>query len=357
MKKILLYIVIILFTQCVEEDFFGLSSYGEIKSLEVSNQASQAVINSQEKTVKVEIPAGVDLTSIKIRILSISSFATSDINVGDEVDLTDPVLIEITAEDGMVSNWTLSAYVAASNPQLPDSDFNRWYQTADGYYEPGESASTTIWGTGNPGTKLLGLYPTTPLEREADNLAVRMETLYNGSLPATFGAPISAGSIFTGKFDVNNIDLSDPSAAIDFGIPFAGRPASFKIKYSYVPGAENKDKNGNVLSYGDACDIFILLEVRNESESRRLATAWFRSEASVESLTDLQVEFSYGELPADAPDYTKPPDGLYVGSDSAAFILPTHLTFVASSSYDGNSFGGAVGSLLIIDDLELIYDD
>ena len=68
MKNILLCIVIILFTQCVEEDFFGLSSYGEIKSLEVSNQASQAVINSQEKTVKVEIPAGVDLTSIKTLI-------------------------------------------------------------------------------------------------------------------------------------------------------------------------------------------------------------------------------------------------------------------------------------------------
>jgi hypothetical protein len=30
---------------------------------------------------------------------------------------------------------------------------------------------------------------------------------------------------------------------------------------------------------------------------------------------------------------------------------------VASSSFDGNNFGGAVGSLLIIDDLELIYEE
>ena len=68
MKKILLFLsYIILFTQCVDEGFFGFSSFGEIKAIEVSNQASQAVINSQEKEVSVEIPAGVDLTNITIR--------------------------------------------------------------------------------------------------------------------------------------------------------------------------------------------------------------------------------------------------------------------------------------------------
>ncbi len=357
MKKILLFLsYIILFTQCVDEGFFGFSSFGEIKAIEVSNQASQAVINSQEKEVSVEIPAGVDLTNITIRSLTISSFAISDKNAGDSIDLTQVVPVNITAEDGTITNWTIEAFVAASNPQLPDSDFNVWYQTADGYYEPGESAATTIWGTGNPGTKLLGLYATTPLEIEQDNLAVRMETLFNGNLPASFGAPISAGSIFTGKFNSENIDFSDPSAAIEFGTPFAGRPGSFKIKYSYVPGPENKDKDGNLLSYGDACTIYILLEVRNGSDSRRLATAWFNSDDSVESLTDLQVNFTYGELPPDTPDYAKPPDGKYIGSDSASFILPTHLTFVGSSSFDGNSFAGAVGSLLIVDDLELVYE-
>ena len=73
-------------------------------------------------------------------------------------------------------------------------------------------------------------------------------------------------------------------------------------------------------------------------------------------MTQLQVPLTYGELPADAPDYAKPPDGQYVRADSVEFILPTHHTFVATSSFDGANFAGAVGSLLIIDGLELIYE-
>lgn len=350
----LLLMIICLFG-CVEEDFFGLSSFGEIKSLEVSNQASQAVIDKKGKTVTVEIPGGVDLTNIVIRSLTLSSYADSDKKVGDIINLTDSTLIHVIAEDGTLTVWTIKAEVAALNPQLANSDFNAWYKTADGYYEPGDDPATTIWGTGNPGTKILGLFPTTPLEITDDNLAVRMETLFNGNIPAGFGTPISAGSIFTGKFNPDKIDLSNPMAAIDFGTPFAGRPESFIIKYSYLPGAENKDKQGNPLPYDDACDIYILLEIRDVSGIRRLATAWFRTDEIVEEAVIEQVDFIYGELPPDAPDYARPPDGNYVRADSASFILPTHLTFVASSSFDGNNFAGAVGSVLIIDDLELIY--
>lgn len=357
MRKIFIISVIsIIAFSCVKEDFFGLSPYGEIKSIEVSNQASQAAIDSETKNVTVEIPGGVDLSELKIQKLSLSSFATSDINVGDSIDLSDTVLINVTAEDKLsITTWTIKASVASNTPQLSNSDFNLWHQASGGYYEPGESAETTIWGTGNPGTKLLGLYATTPLEIEDGNLAVRMETLDN-NLPPIIGTPISAATIYTGKFNSDNIDPSDPQAAIDFGTPFAARPKGFQLKYSFTPGAENKDKKGNALDYSDACDIYLLLEVRNGSNSKRLATAWFRNEASVPELTNLNVDLIYGELPADAPDYTKPEDGNYVRADSVDFILPTHLTFVATSSFDGANFAGAVGSLLIIDDLELIYE-
>jgi len=358
MKKIIIISLISMMTlSCVKEDFFGLSPYGEIKSIEVSNQASQAVIDAQNKYVTVEIPGGVDFTTLKIQKLTLSSFATSDLNPGDSIDLSESVLINVTAEDDItLTTWTLKASVASNTPQLANSDFNIWYQTSEGYYEPGESGESTIWGTGNPGTKLLGLFATTPLEIEDGNLAVRMETLYNGDFAAGFGTPISAATIFTGKFDPDKIEISDPQAAIDFGTPFAARPKGFQLKYSFKPGTENKDKQGNPLDHSDACDIYLLLEVRQGSTSKRLATGWFRSDNTVTELTNLNINLTYGELPAEAPDYSKPEDGNYVRADSADFILPTHLTFVATSSFDGANFAGAVGSLLIIDDLELIYD-
>lgn len=358
MKKLFLFIAFIslILGSCIQEDFFGLSPYGEIKSIEVSNQASKANIDAQNKTVEIEIPGGVDLSNITIQELTLSSFSLSDKNLGDTLNLNEVETMIIKAEDGTKTTWTIKAKVASENPQLSNSDFNSWYQTSGGYYEPGESESTTIWGTGNPGTQLLGLLATTPLEIENGNLAAKMETLYNGDLAANFGTPISAGSIFTGKFNSDNIDISNPEAAIDFGTPFSGRPKAFKIKYSYTPGSENKDKNGNLLDYGDACDIYLLLEVRNSSGEARLATAWFRGDENVENSIEIQLDLVYGELPADAPDYSKPPDGKYVSSDSASFIAPSHLTFVASSSFDGKNFAGAVGSILIVDDLELIYE-
>ena len=358
MRKNLVFVMLTALTlsSCIKEDYFGFSPFGNIKSIEVNNQASQATINSNEKRIEIEFPGGVDLTNLTIQRLTLSSFATSDRNIGDQINLSDSALINITAEDGTVTQWVVRSFVASANPQLSNSDFQLWYQTSQGYYEPGENAENTIWGTGNPGTQILGLYATVPIEREEGNYAPRIETLYNGDLAAAFGTPISAGTIYTGFFDPDNLDLNDPQAAIDFGTPFAGRPLRYNLKYSYIPGPENKDRDGDPLSYGDAADIYCLLEVRSGNTVRRLATAWYREENSIEDLSDLTVDFLYGELPPGTPEYMIPENGLYVPEDSASFIFPTHLTFVASSSFDGANFAGAVGSLLVIDDLELIYD-
>ena len=53
----------------------------------------------------------------------------------------------------------------------------------------------------------------------------------------------------------------------------------------------------------------------------------------------------------------KPIDHGFVSADSASFVLPTHITFVASSSFDGANFAGAIGSVLIIDDVEMVYKE
>lgn len=56
------------------------------------------------------------------------------------------------------------------------------------------------------------------------------------------------------------------------------------------------------------------------------------------------------------PAYMKPQNNLYVDAAKASFILPTHITFVASSSFAGAQFAGAIGSKLVIDDVKMIYD-
>lgn len=358
MKKVFLITTVfaILVWSCVEEDYFGKSQYGYINTIEVSNQSGTATISIDSLLITVEIPGGVDLTSISIEKLEISSFANSNKSQGDILNLINDDNIVVTAEDGTVYNWTIRTFVASETPQLDNYELNDWYMTATSYYEPGRDAASTIWGTGNQGTQILNILATIPEDLGNDNLAAKMITYDNGALAGTFGAPISAGSIFTGFFDPDNIDLSDPQAAIEFGTPFAGRPLKIRFKYSYVPGDENKNQNGDPLSYGDACDIYALLEIRQGGEIQRLATAWFRSDATQNELISHEVEFTYGELDNSFPEYMYPENNNYVSQDVAEFGLPTHITFVASSSFDGANFAGAIDSTLIIDDIEMFYE-
>lgn len=356
MKNIFLFTLTIAFlNSCVKEDYFGLSDSADILNIQVSNQADQAQINSETHIIILNMTPGVDISKSVIQELELSSFATTSKQVGDTLNLTHDNVLEIIAENGNIVSWKLEAQYASAEPQLSNTDFNMWYQTAKGYYEPGAAADNTVWCTGNAGTSLLGLYATTPYDKDNDDYAVKMETLDNGRLSAAFGAPISAGSIMTGVFNADNIDPANPRAAIDFGTLFTGRPSALRISYSYTPGKVNKDKDGNKLDYGDMCDIYAILEVRQDDEARRLATAWFRSGDEQQDSKDLELVFSYGKLDDSFPDYMKPTNGLYVNSDIIDYVLPTHIIFVASSSYNGDHFAGAVGSTLYIDNLWLEY--
>lgn len=345
-----------LVTSCIREDHFDESEFANIKSLLVAGQSGNAVINKEMALVVVQIPAGVDLSKIKIESIEFSSFAKSNINAGSIIDLNNDVQVNIVSENGTARQWTIKADVASATPQLDNFDLNLWYSTATNYKEPGESAANTIWGTGNRGTQLLNKLATKPVTINGSNLAAKMETLDNGPLGSVFGAPISSGSIFTGYFDPNNIDPANPEAAIDFGTPFTGRPDKLQFKYTYEPGAVNKDKQGNILSYPDAADVYAILEVRENGVAKRLATAWIRTENLQNQLTVKEVVFTYGALDSSFPDYMKPANNQYVSAANAGFVLPTHITFVASSSFAGAKFAGAVGSKLVVDDVKMIYN-
>lgn len=356
MKNInIVLIVSILLASCVSEDYYGYSPHGNIKKFEVRNQASTAVINNDSLLITVEIPGGIDLTTIDIQTIEVSSFAKADKETGDIIDLTDLATINVEAEDGSIHTWKVKAFVASATPQLENWNLNLWYKTATDYYEPGADANSTIWTTGNAGTQILNKLATIPEDLGNDNLAAKLITLDNGKLAGTFGAPISAGSLITGVFDKDKLDPGNPMAAIDFGTPFTGRPSAIRFKYSFSPGEENKDKDGNVLDYPDACDIYALLEIRLGGKTERLATAWFRHDELQEEFITEEIAFTYGEMDNSFPDYMKPVDHGYVSIDSSSFVLPTHITFVASSSYDGANFAGAIGSTLIIDDIEMVY--
>ncbi|MEL4306480.1 PCMD domain-containing protein [Joostella sp. CR20] len=348
-----LFIIILLCSACVDEDYFGLSSSADITNIEVSSQSGNPYIDAINDSIRIDVANGTNLEIIVIRSLKLSSFATATIAVGDTLDFTNgTVITNITAEDNTVSPWILSVFEIGSQPQIDNSDFSVWHNEGS-YLDPGVDDASSVWGTSNPGVVFAGIDPNAEqVEITPNNYGVKLTTRYT-RLGAVVNKPIAAGSVFTGDFLEDNISFNNPLDAIEFGTPFTATPTSFSVDFKYTPGETNIDANQNNLSYPDTGDMYILLERREDNITKRVATAWHRIDAETGSdLQNITVDFTYGELPADTPSYMLPKDGELYAETSET---PTHLVAVFTSSANGDYFEGAVGSELIIDNVILNY--
>ena len=245
----------------------------------------------------------------------------------------------LTASDGT----KISYYVVLRDYQLPDSGFEDWYSTTGmngkSFYEPGKSAETTVWATANQGTSTFGVYCTTPVVIDG-NKAVQIVT------GETSMVPVTAGTIFTGTFDINGaIDHpTDPKQATVFGIPFCLRPVSIKFKYKFQPGSRyvRAVLNNPVNIFGgftiedipgnDMFTVYSVLEKRDGTNVTEVGRANMVSGDAQGVMTEVSLPYTYSSTEK-----------------------PTHIYVVFASSKDGDHFTGAVGSTLTIDDVELVY--
>ncbi len=261
---------------CIQEDRFGLSGFTAIKAFEIPGQSGATTINSTDRTIAVSFPEGTDLTSLAPSVIKLSNFATVEPGVGEAQDFSAPVIYTVTAEDGTQADWEVTAIRAEPQPQLPNSNFDQWYD-AGGYQQPGENADNTIWDTANKALALVGRFNTFPEDLGGGDLAARMV-----SQEAPLILRMVAATLYTGSFTDGFPSATDPRSNIDFGTPFAGRPQAFRVDYRYLPGEEYLDADGNPLSGGDQADIYVLLEKREGDEVARIATGWYRSDERVE---------------------------------------------------------------------------
>jgi len=348
MKYIYLFFVF-LSVSCIPDDKFGLSTWKEIKEFEVPGQAGVSVINKDSLTIVIPVNFDYDQSSVAASKIVLSNMASSTPGVGESQDFSEgAVIYSVTAEDKSIAEWAVSLKIQQSEVQLPNSDFNLWYD-AGGYPEPGDGITTSVWSTANKALALVGSFNTEPISDGNNGFYAKMTTI---QAPAI--VRIAAATLFTGSFTDGFPSIDDPRSNIDFGTPYTSVPNGIKVMYKYNPGESYEDADGNPLPGSDACDIYVLLEEWAETGSstikRRVGTAWHRSSDIISDWTDLNLTFTYGELPNSDPDYMKPADG-YAPEGSK----PTHITVVFSSSALGDFFTGAIGSVLEVDDFELIY--
>ncbi len=274
----------------------------------------------------------------------------------------------VTSEDG---EWSKEYQVLVTAAGIStEFNFDNYYDvkrllyTYNVFYDITPATKDTMdWASGNAGFALTGMgnqdpssFPTACAENGKVNKCAKLETKSTGSFGAGVGMPIAAGNLFMGTFDVLNA-LTNPLKATRLGVPFQSVPTALKGFYKYKAG-ETYEVNGQPVSgKKDNWDVYaVFYEVskdvpyldgnvvaNNFSDASIVSYARIaeadRKEAS--EWTEFYIEFL--TKPGKIIDTQKLLNGGY------------NISIVLTSSINGNTFEGAVGSTLYIDELELIY--
>ncbi len=240
-----------------------------------------------------------------------------------------------------VTDSAEKAFRTEAADQLENFSYDSWY-IAGKAWMPNKDENIQIWDTANPGSAGLGLVPTVPEENVVVNgKAVKMVTEV-----APIINMLAAGNIYTGKFD----KLAGLGAELDWGVPFGARPLALRGYYKYTPQIINVGKDPDYAQYMgqlDQCQIQIFLAEWDKPFHVNSAKKQFvdRNDKSVIAFS----EFYTDEENAEYKQFTLP----IVYNDNR---IPTYIVISACASRFGNFFVGGVGSLLYIDEFELVYD-
>ncbi|MCM1509468.1 MAG: PCMD domain-containing protein [Clostridium sp.] len=254
----------------------------------------------------------------------------------------------------------------ADNTVTVKYDFENYrLDTGGKYYEwfekGADEAEVNLWASGNAGFAITAGkspatdYPSVAIADGLDGACVKLETKSTGFLGAMVEMPIAAGNLFVGTFDATAA-MSNAMAATKFGKPFDRKPLKFTGYYKYTAGAKVTDKsNKEVVGAVDQGRIYSVLyknkdaagndvvlnggDVLTNENIVAIADAGEISDAA--DWTKFEVSFDYKEISIDD-------ELLKTGGYSLAVVF--------TSSVDGASFVGAVGSTMYVDKVEIVCE-
>ena len=251
--------------------------------------------------------------------------------------------VRLVSDDVFGAEVTFKTDIPA---QFPGMGFNDWYYGgANGktWYPYYEGDPYPCWDTANPGVSSLIDNTTVPeYEHKVEGDAA-------AKMVSSFAVvKFAAGNIFSGKF----AKFQSFTAYLDWGVPFTSRPYALKGWYDYNPGiVDNVDKAKypDMLGKPDFMHLQVVLVADGSAgpivvDSSKPENLNFKTDPRViahseivsDVDTDGYIEF---ELPLD-----------YRDSRTPAYVI-----VVASASYRGDYFTGAVGSTLYVDGFQFTY--
>ena len=273
-------------------------------------------------------------------------------------DLEDNMTYEYClAVNGIQANMA-PEFTTEEATELYNGSFDNWHKDDKTWYPNGSGVS--FWDTSNPGTTqgmgaIVNVNPT---------IGVSNPVYAQGGQAAELKTQwavmkLAAASLYTGEFGELTGGLVPKGATINWGQPFTARPISLKGHFQYAPVSINyvgDNQPANTVTNGDMdiCSIFIILSKGtykvDNTDTNTLLTE--------EKIKNSEQFIAYGELPIEQCVNTN--------KEWKAFNIPlkyknktdkpTHIIVVCSASKYGDYFTGGDGSIMYLDDFELVYD-
>lgn len=243
--------------------------------------------------------------------------------------------------------------------EQPRERFYNWFAFDE------EQVRQNLWATGNSGFALSRSsakpheYPSVMLEQGVSGKGVKLETCSTGAFGAMVNMRIAAGNLFLGSFDTQNA-LKDAMKATRFGVPVNRKPVRFTGYYKFQPGEKFQDRYGiEVPGRVDAPDAYAVL-YKNTDENGLPVTLYgddvltHKNIVAIARVPEFKVTgvadtcaWEHFDLPLE-----------YKQELNMARLrnFGYNLAVVFTSSIEGATFCGAVGSTLLVDESTIIYE-
>lgn len=243
--------------------------------------------------------------------------------------------------------------------EQPRERFYNWFAFDE------EQVRQDLWATGNSGFALSRSsakpheYPSVMLEQGVSGKGVKLKTCSTGAFGAMVNMRIAAGNLFLGSFDTQNA-LKDAMKATRFGVPVNRKPVRFTGYYKFQPGEKFQDRYGiEVPGRVDAPDAYAVL-YKNTDENGLPVTLYgddvltHKNIVAIARVPEFKVTgvadtcaWEHFDLPLE-----------YKQELNMARLrnFGYNLAVVFTSSIEGATFCGAVGSTLLVDESTIIYE-
>ncbi len=213
------------------------------------------------------------------------------------------------------------------------------------------------WATANPGFSVANggtdpdYYPTVPITG-VSGYGVQLTTTSTGTWGKLVQKPLAAGNLFLGSFDLSTA-LTNTLASTHFGIPYNLKPLRFRGYYKYSPGSQKTDALGNNVDGIDIPAIYARLYRNHDADGNAITLTG-------EDIKTSELVIARAEVDANATDEWTYFDIEFVYEEELDIDLLDrmgyNLAVVFSSSKEGATYEGAIGSTLCIDEVSLVVE-